>query len=347
MSDLSAYEQNCENISGVVELPVGLVKEMQVNGNKYALPIATTEACLVASANRGAKAISLCGGAISSIQRVGITRAPVFKIKNKKSQEWYENWFRENADAVQKCIKQTSLHTQWLGAKVLTDDEFVHVEMKFDTADAMGMNMATISAKRICDELLVPEWGGTLIATSGNLCSDKKASLRNATSGRGRMIKTSAEISIKVLSEVLKTTPKELLIVSEAKLKSGSRLAKAIGQNAHHANILAGVFIATGQDPSHIADGATGTTILQQTDTGIKITIEMPCILVGTVGGGTRLPTQNKWLQAIGLTQKNGTGKAADELAMVIGAGVLCAELSLLCAITSHDLASAHAQFRA
>ncbi|KAL0392243.1 UNVERIFIED_CONTAM: 3-hydroxy-3-methylglutaryl-coenzyme A reductase 1 [Sesamum radiatum] len=61
----SILGQCCEMPVGYVQIPVGIAGPLLLNGREYSVPMATTEGCLVASTNRGCKAIYTSGGATS------------------------------------------------------------------------------------------------------------------------------------------------------------------------------------------------------------------------------------------------------------------------------------------
>uniref|UniRef100_A0A2A4IX09 SSD domain-containing protein n=1 Tax=Heliothis virescens TaxID=7102 RepID=A0A2A4IX09_HELVI len=71
----------CENVIGYVGVPVGYAGPLVVDGKPYMIPMATTEGALVASTNRGAKAIG-SRGVTSVVEDVGMTRAPAIKLPN-------------------------------------------------------------------------------------------------------------------------------------------------------------------------------------------------------------------------------------------------------------------------
>jgi hydroxymethylglutaryl-CoA reductase (NADPH) len=76
----SILGQCCELPVGYVQLPVGIAGPLLLDGQRFYVPMATTEGCLIASTNRGCKAIAESGGASSVVYRDGMTRAPVARF---------------------------------------------------------------------------------------------------------------------------------------------------------------------------------------------------------------------------------------------------------------------------
>src|SRR5579863_10398049 len=76
----------------------------------------------------------------------------------------------------------------------------------------------------------------------------------------------------------------------------------------------------------------------------VLVTITMPCIEVGTVGGGTVLAPQQSVLEMLGLKGAHPTepGQNAQQLARLIAAAVMAGELSLLSALAAGHLVRAH-----
>jgi len=128
----------------------------------------------------------------------------------------------------------------------------------------------------------------------------------------------------------------------------GSAISGSLGFNAHYANIIAAIFLATGQDLTHVVEGSLGITTAEVVNNGgLRFSIYLPDLIVGTVGGGTDLATQKEAFEILGIKPacrqagpKNGEGKK--EFAGVIAGTVLAGELSLLAALASGDLAKAH-----
>lgn len=72
--------QCCEMPVGYIQIPVGIAGPLLLDGREYSVPMATTEGTLVASTNRGCKAIKASGGATSVLLKDGMTRAPVVRF---------------------------------------------------------------------------------------------------------------------------------------------------------------------------------------------------------------------------------------------------------------------------
>ncbi len=74
------------------------------------------------------------------------------------------------------------------------------------------------------------------------------------------------------------------------------------------------------------------------------MTVSMPCIEVGTVGGGTVLGPQQAVLEMLGVKGAHPTnpGQNAQQLARIIAAAVMAGELSLISALAAGHLVRAH-----
>jgi hydroxymethylglutaryl-CoA reductase (NADPH) len=346
---LDVYAHNCENILGVVQIPVGVAGPLSIVGKyaqgEYVVPLATTEACLVASVHRGAKAIAKAGGSVTFVESVGISRAPVFLVEEIKSEEKYTELLDRVFDEMKDSLENISKHTKLLRHEVAVRENYVYVRLWSKTGEAMGMNMVTITAKYLSDRFLENILDGKLIATSSNWCSDKKPSYDNVKIGRKYQVTAKVVLNNEILKS-LRVDGKGMMDVYYAKIKGGSELSGSLGHNAHHANIVAAVYAATGQDLAHTVEGSLGSTNLKMVKGGLEISVELPALVCGTVGGGIKLPLQSQFCNVIGLKKKPSTGVQSMELAEVIGAGVLAGEISLLAAIYEKRLASAHKEFR-
>ena len=121
----------------------------------------------------------------------------------------------------------------------------------------------------------------------------------------------------------------------------GGVMSGSIGVQGHYANGLAALFIACGQDAACVAEAAVGVTRFEVTDAGgLYAAVTLPNLIVGTVGGGTRLPSQKACLDILGLA---GPGHAR-AFAEVAAALALAGELSIIGALTAGHFTRAHQQ---
>ncbi len=334
----AANEKNCENMWGQVPLPLGLAGPLSVinSANEKTavfVPLATTEGALVASINRGCKAAKEIK--TTSVYH-GMSRSIALRSTDpKKLKETIE----AKHSVWRKIAEATSGHLKLLSFTIDTAEDIVFLTLFCDTDLAMGMNMTTIAAQA-AGEWLAKELGVEFLSVAANVDSDKKPSMYTKEHGRGYTVDASAVIDAKTLSSVLKTDADTLLQTFHAKIKLGSKIAGALGHNAHAANIISALYLATGQDPAHTVEGSlTDTQIVKEGD-GIRISIHSPAILVGTIGGGTALPVQKACLDVI--LHETTKLKKSQQLAEIVGATVLAGELSLLAALSAQQLTKAH-----
>ncbi|WP_096389807.1 hydroxymethylglutaryl-CoA reductase (NADPH) [Halopenitus persicus] len=346
--DAAAAEPNVENMVGAVQIPLGVAGPVTVSGGALSgeryLPLATTEGALVASVNRGCGVLDAAGGATARVTKTGMTRAPVFKTDGIVESEALAEWTRDNADRLREAAESTTSHGEVTDVTPYVVGNNVYLRFRYDTKDAMGMNMATIATGEAC-ELIEAETDASLVALSGNLCTDKKPAAINAIEGRGRSVTADVTIPAAVVADRLHTTPEAVAEINTRKNLVGSAKAGSLGFNAHVANVVAAMFLATGQDAAQVVEGANAITTAEVTDDGdLYVSVSIASLEVGTVGGGTKLPTQAEGLEILGVRGGGDpAGSNADALAEAIAVGALAGELSLLAALGSRHLSSAHA----
>lgn len=338
----SADEKNCEQMVGHMPLPVGIAGPLKIRFSdgtlqKAYLPLATTEGALVASVNRGCKALSQKEVVITTSIHHGTSRSIAWKNPNVGVLIHYLNEHEQTwIDAGQK----TSSHLRIIKSEKEEKGGHVFLTVFCHTDEAMGMNMVTIAADAIGRFIAEKVPGTEFITVAANVDSDKKPSSRVHDHGRGYEVKAEAIITGETLKEVLKCSADAALSVAHAKLELGSELAGAISRNLHASNIVAALYIATGQDAAHVVEGSLADTSVGKEEDGIRITVRLPAIMVGVRGGGTTLPAQSQCLQLL-LGEKTGISRRR-QLAESVAAAVLSGELSLLAAQAAHHLVKAH-----
>ena len=344
--DAADAESNVENMIGAAQVPMGVVGPLPIDGGAaegdHHLPLATTEGALIASVNRGVSAIRNAGGATARVLKSGMTRAPVFKVDDVAEAGDVSAWVRENVDRLADAAEATTSHGELQEVTPYVVGDNVFLRFSYDTKDAMGMNMVTIATEAACD-VVESETPADLVALSGNLCSDKKPAAINAVEGRGRTVAADVLIPHEDVEERFGTTTDAIAEANTRNNLVGSAKAGALGFNAHAANVVAAAFLATGQDAAQVVEGSNAITTVDAREDGLYASVTIASLEVGTVGGGTSLPTQAAGLDVLGYAGSGDPpGSNADALAEVIAAGALAGELSLLAALASRHLSSAH-----
>jgi hydroxymethylglutaryl-CoA reductase (NADPH) len=342
LDEAVASTRNCENMIGATQVPVGVAGPLLLRSTiydlrSYFIPLATTEGALVASVNRGCKAITESGGASVLATRVGTTRGPVFKVKNMAENSKLYEFVTSRTATFNEIAKTTARHITLMNVQTNSVGLYRFIRFTFDTMDAMGMNMVTIATQKIVD-FIESKTNARCISLAGNYDVDKKPSWLNVIKGRGFEAWGEVIISEKVLKHILKTSAKALHDVWLAKCMIGSAMSGSMAFNAQYANAISALFLATGQDLGHVGEGSLGMTTTEiMNGKDLYVSIYLPDLMVGTVGGGTGLETQKEALKIIGADH-------SQTLAEVIAGAVLAGEISLLASLSEGTLAKAHQQ---
>ncbi len=343
---------NIENLLGEVSIPVGAVGPLTVRGQyadgRYYVPLATTEGTLVASVSRGVKTLNLSGGVETAVEYRGMTRSPVFVCDSLADAQRLKEFVSdpERFTEIAEVAEVGSNHTKLLEIKPISNDRFVWLRFRYDTDEAMGMNMATVATQQASD-FIMSQVPCSILALSGNACVDKKANWINVIDGRGFDVEAAASIPAEVLED-MGVDPKYLADVGFVKNWVGGAMAGAMTNNAHAANMVSAVFAATGQDLAHVIESSHATTTVMAGEDGVRFAVKMPSVIAGTIGGGTGLDAQ-KSLMEVMLTDVDNPEKVVERrvraYAEIVGATVLAGELNLLTALAQGQLASGHQKF--
>nr|QEP49709.1 3-hydroxy-3-methylglutaryl CoA reductase [Inonotus obliquus] len=339
----------CENVVGYVPLPLGIAGPLNVDGEAYPVPMATAEGTLVASTSRGCKALNAGGGVTTVLTQDAMTRGPAIDFPSMREAAEAKLWIEgeEGSERIREAFEATSRFAKLRGLKCALAGRTLFIRFATSTGDAMGMNMISKGTEAALEALRQQFPQMLVLALSGNYCTDKKPAAINWIEGRGKSVVAEAIIPGKVVQSVLKTTVKDLCNLNIKKNLIGSAMAGSIGGfNAHAANILTAIFLATGQDPAQNVESSNCMTLMEPTndDADLRMSVTMPCIEVGTVGGGTILAAQGAVLEMLGLKGAHPTqpGANSQRLARLIAAAVMAGELSLLSALAAGHLIKAH-----
>ena len=342
-AEAQLYVRNIENFVGAVRVPLGLIGPLRVNGlnanGDYYVPLATTEAALIASHSRGARLITEAGGCTAILLNEGVCRAPGFAFDSIVDAALFVAWATTQMETFRRIASETTRHGRLIDLQITLEGNHVYLGFEFTTGDASGQNMVTIATDAICQ----------FIATSApthpryyfveaNLSGDKKATTHSFATVRGRKVTAEVRLSAEMVTTRLHTTTARMMDYWRMSALGGV-MSGSIGVQGHYANGLAGLFIATGQDAACVAEAAVGVTRFEPLeDGGLYASVTLPNLIVGTVGGGTGLPTQRACLEIMGLA---GAGHAR-ALAEVAAALALAGELSITGALAAGHFTDAH-----
>lgn len=259
----------CENVIGYTPLPLGVAGPLNIDGQNYFLPMATTEGVLVASTSRGAKAINAGGGVTTVLTGDGMTRGPCIGFDNLARAGAAKLWLdsEDGQKMMKNAFNSTSSYARLQSMKTALAGTNLFIRFKTTTGDAMGMNMISKGVEKALT-VMASESGFDdmrVISVSGNYCTDKKPAAINWIDGRGKSVVAEAIIPANIVETVLKSDVDAMVELNISKNLVGSAMAGSIGGfNAHAANIVTAIYLATGQDPAQNVESSNCITLMQK-----------------------------------------------------------------------------------
>ncbi len=334
---------NIENLIGFSQVPIGVIGPLKINGEhakgEFYIPLSTTEGALISSFHRGARVITLSGGANVVITRDSIQRAPFFELKDLFEARKFLEWIEKKFVWLQQIAQSTTNNGKLLSYNAFVQGKVVFLRLNFSTGDAMGMNMVTKATLEVC-KYITSNFPVVSYSLESNMAVDKKPAHINSILGRGKTVSAEVVIKKNILTRYLRTTAKQIEKIYHKQV-TGGFLAGTLGTNGHYANAIAALFLACGQDMANISESCVGYTSLEAVDEDLYISVNLPSLVIGTVGGGVALPTQHECLDLIGCY---GSGKSK-KFAEIVAATVLAGEISLEASIVAGDFVSAHEKY--
>ncbi|MGA2775116.1 MAG: hydroxymethylglutaryl-CoA reductase [Candidatus Omnitrophota bacterium] len=333
---------NIENPIGVCQIPLGIAGPLKINGEyakgAFYIPMATVEGTLLKSYDSGMAILTRAGGVNVKIFKDEIHIAPIFILDGLNDITKFIEWIRNNFNNIKKETEKTTKHGKLLRIDPIVASKRVILKFSYFTEDAMGANMVAIATESAC-KYIFSETGKKFFIKS-NLCSDKKASMHNFVEGYGKSV--FADISIpEHVVKFFGTTPKEMFDYYHAYVIGNSH-AGMIGMNGHVANGIGALFLACGQDVAEIIGASMTICHGEVRENGdAYISVYIPSLLVGTVGGGASLVTQRECLEVLGCY---GSGKAK-KFAEIAAAVALAGEFSICASIANHTFVKAFMKY--
>jgi hydroxymethylglutaryl-CoA reductase (NADPH) len=352
--DLVPYVRSAESVTGVATLPVS-VAQLHVSLGEYALndagdvvesgradedvvvPLAHTEGGLTASLQRGAKAAELSRGFRTYVVADRITRASCFVCRDAGDALALARWIGERVDEMREFLRtsenaELSRYAVLREAKTHVVGPMCHVLWRWTTGDAVGPNMMTRNAYALNMAYVLPNAPVPIerAILEANMGGDKKPSFEFFQSGHGKTVIAETTLNDEAIARVLRTTAADLESLSWA----GTHGAVASGMQSvafTPASAIAAVFAATGQDLGMVGTSSMAHGTGRRVEGGLHASIRFPGLEVGTVGGGTTLPTAHEWLSLMGCA---GPDKVY-RFAQLVAAAALALEISASAAMAT------------
>ncbi len=251
-------------------------------------------------------------------------------------------WIRDHVEPLRAEVRRVSKHAHLVSVDPVILGKHVHVYFLYETGDAAGQNMTTVCTWQACQWLMgeVKDRDDIVFEhfiIEANMSGEKKVNYHSLIMGRGIRVVAECVVRRDVLKKVLDVTPEQLLVLNAGAME-GSIQVGTVGYNLNVANVIAAIFTATGQDIACVHESSLGLLHMQPHGEDLYVSLVLPSLIIGTVGGGTHLPGQSALLEMMGC---QGRGKVA-RLAEIIAGFCLALDLSSACAIASGQFVSAH-----
>lgn len=308
------------------------------------VPLATYESPLWPSTQRGASCTARAGGIRASIVDDRMTRSVLVEAQNVAIASMAAKQLLATKQEIAAVCQATSKHLQFVDIHIQLVSNLLYIRLEMRTDDASGHNMLTKAADALLAWILKNYPELTYVSISGNFCTDKKVSCVNGILGRGKSVVADCLLPRELVAKYLKSTPEKIVAINIKKNLIGSIIAGSVrSANAHFANMLLALYLATGQDAANIVEGSQGFTHAELRGTDLYFSVSLPNIIMGTVGNGKELAFVQENLQRLGCKEARIPGENSRRLAIIMAATCLCGELSLLAAQTNPgELVSTH-----
>ena len=334
--------QNAQRVRAeqtTIALPTYWVGSLQIRKEQEIsqVPLSTLETALVPSINRGMKVLREAGGCDVTCKDHGWSRAPLFATGSVVEADQLVDIIHREKEEIKEIAEGTTRYGHAIDIQPIVIGTDVHMRLVMSTGDAAGHNMVTKAAHEVAKFLVRRAPYARCITVSGNMCTDKKNAAINPLLGHGCEVRAGVYVDVGLCDKILKVHPQDLVELVTKKDHVGSIAAGSVwSANAHVANILAAMYLATGQDIANIVEGAQAITTAEIRGSGLYFAVTMPTLVVGTLGNGKERGDQKKNLERLecyGAGTPSGAHK--ERLAKIIGATALAGELSLHAALAS------------
>lgn len=312
--------------------PVKIVYENKIES--VMVPLATFETPLWHSTQRGAFVSQKTAGIFAEVIDDAMTRSIILEANDLQNAISCRKWIENSIEFIANEAEKTSKYAKFRDIHIEIVGRIIYVRISVHTGAASGHNMLTKAADEIANVIIANCDGVKYVSISGNFCVDKKNSAVNGILGRGKRVVAEITVPKSVCNLILKTTPEKIVELNTKKNFVGSIIAGSVrSANAHYANVLLAMYLATGQDGANVVEGSQGITFAETIGDDLYFSVTIPNLIVGVVGNGKHLDFAKQNLALMKCFEDD--PRASERFAAIISAATLCSELSLLAAQTN------------
>ena len=343
--DPAMAQGNIENFIGVSQVPLGVAGPLLVDGEhakgEFYVPMATAEGTLVASYNRGMKLLREAGGVKVTVVDDAMQRAPSFIFESAREAREFGTWIEQNFEAIAAAAEATTSSGKLRNIEQYSASRILFTRFNYTTGDAAGQNLTGKATAAACAWILANYEGIEQFFLESNFATDKKSSQVNTLNTRGKRVVAECVLPNELVERNMRTTTKMMFKARQVS-NVGGFMAGVNNNGSHSANGITAIFIATGQDAANVAESSAALVYAELRDNGdYYYSVTIPSLICATYGGGTGLASQRECLEMMGCY---GDGKVR-KFAEIIGATVLCGEISLGAAVVAEEWVAAHDLF--
>lgn len=272
-----------------------------------------------------------------------MARAPIFRFDSVDDALRFYRAVPSFIDDFRLSAEKTSGRAKLLHITPHIIGTCVHVKFDYSTGSSTGQNMTTIATHSACKAFVASprkdEFRVRGFLTEGQFASDKKLAWGNVMAPRGTQVMAWATLSNATCREVLGNDASTLYGTYLHGVQAGVRNGIQ-GYNINTANILAAMFIATGQDAASVLEAGWSQLTFEYNDMDEELTVSVffPSLPIGTVGGGTGESTQREALELMDCAG----GGSKWKLAETIASFALALEISTISAIANDTFSQSH-----
>lgn len=336
--DTEVLRGNIENLIGFAHVPIGLVGPVNVSGNAaqglFHVPMATTEGAMVLTYDLGARLLKGTPITVETKKKV-IHISPMFILEQPSDADRLHDYLTERSSHIKSVAEAGSSHTVLLGIDEERLGDMLLMRFRYDTGDAHGLNMINQATFQACIDIEANT--GVRFHHRSHYSWVKHHSPLNESIGYGFHVKASVTIPASAL-RLLRVDARRLHDFNHRCIEAGSH-AGIRAVNVHAANGIAAIYLACGQDMADLSSShVCRDNCVVNDDGSLYWEIDIPNLLVATVGGGTSLGSQQECLR---IMKCYGSG-TAQKFAEIIAATTLAGEFPTAAAVVNRSYVDVH-----